>query len=237
MSFHNSAEIFPFAFFAAMKEEFASCYDKFQEIEKVESGGVWLSLRSIGKEINAIFGITKIGAERAKAQIELLKNEFPAIEGIILVGCAGSLSVDFGLFDCLYATHILTQTDETKGGLSTIQTNPSVTNLLAQTIPIGKPAKFLTVGDVIKGIVEKRRLHEETGADAVEMEGAIIARMAKDAGLSFAMIRWILDTANERITPPDEPLTSPEQTPYSILAARAKTLSDSIADWLQQFIA
>ena len=54
---------------------------------------------------------------------------------------------------------------------------------------------------VIEGIDGKRRLHEDTGAVAVDMESHAVARVATEAGLPFLVLRAISDPADGRIPP------------------------------------
>ncbi len=67
----------------------------------------------------------------------------------------------------------------------------------------------LHVGDVVREVLtvdrvavtsaEKRELREKTGAGAVDMESAAIARKAAEWGVSFRVIRAVSDTAGENL--------------------------------------
>jgi adenosylhomocysteine nucleosidase len=50
---------------------------------------------------------------------------------------------------------------------------------------------------VVATSAEKRRLWEETGADAVDMESGAIGEACRERGVSFGAIRVVLDPANE----------------------------------------
>ena len=50
--------------------------------------------------------------------------------------------------------------------------------------------------EVVADVAAKRALHAQTGADALDMESAAIARVAAEHGLPFLAVRVVLDDAN-----------------------------------------
>jgi len=60
-----------------------------------------------------------------------------------------------------------------------------------------KPAVFHCASRVAVTVAEKSVLRAQTGADVVEMESAIIARVCRAAGVECVTVRAISDTAQE----------------------------------------
>ncbi len=60
-----------------------------------------------------------------------------------------------------------------------------------------KPVAFHCATRVAVTVAEKSTLRSQTGADVVEMESAIIARVCREAGVECVTLRAISDTAHE----------------------------------------
>lgn len=62
-------------------------------------------------------------------------------------------------------------------------------------------ALILTVDDLIASPLEKRRLHEATGADVVDMEAEIVRRECQSRGIRFLAVKAVSDDAHSSLAP------------------------------------
>ena len=90
---------------------------------------------------------------------------------VVSFGLAGALHDGLGVGDVLDATRVVDEHGRTlwEGG------------------PLGvagaRPATVLGAAELVHDAAERRRLHEESGADAVDMESGVLARSGRLAGV------------------------------------------------------
>jgi adenosylhomocysteine nucleosidase len=114
--------------------------------------------------------ITGMGARNAEAGIrEVLKEVLPS--QVFTCGFAGGLHPDLKIGDVLCAHD--------------------------SPVPGARPVKFTCAEGVAVTVAEKAALRNQTGADAVEMESAVIERVCRESGIPCATLRAISDTAHE----------------------------------------
>jgi len=121
--------------------------------------------------------MTGIGRQNAEKSIrEFLATYSPKL--VLTCGFAGGLNPNLKLGEVVFETP-----DE---------------NLRAKLLAVGaKPAKFFCADRIATIVAEKKRLRDETGADAVEMESAAIRAVCREFGIPCATVRVISDTASE----------------------------------------
>lgn len=102
---------------------------------------------------------------------------------VVSIGLAGGLRPGFHVGDLVVASEVIDQTSGAKWVPSTLLG----LNGLASVGPL------LTVPSVLGEPTMKEKMGERYGAIAVDMETAVVARVAEKAGVGWASIRSILD--------------------------------------------
>ena len=128
--------------------------------------------------------ITGMGASHAERSVrEALKTFLPA--RVFTCGFAGALDPDLQIGDVV----------------------------CARETPVAgaKPVTFHCATRVAITVAEKSNLRAQTGADAVEMESAVIARLCRAAGVPCVTLRAISDTAHEDLPLDFNALLTPEE--------------------------
>ena len=135
--------------------------------------------------------ITGIGRQNAEKSLrEFLATHSPKL--VLTCGFAGGLNPDLKLGDVVFET-----TDE---------------NLRSKLLAVGaKLARIFCANRIATTIAEKKKLRDETGADAVEMESAAIHVICHERGIPCATIRVISDTANEDLPLDFNALAKPDK--------------------------
>lgn len=121
--------------------------------------------------------ITGIGQENARVALEraLLRGSF---ELVLTCGFAGGLNAGLKLGEVVFFTEDARLT-------------------LALSGAGVRPAKFHCAPRMVVTASAKAELHRTTGADAVEMESAVVQTICRERGIPCATVRVISDTAGE----------------------------------------
>jgi adenosylhomocysteine nucleosidase len=137
----------------------------------------WLILTALAMEAKAI--TAELG-NNASSTIQIIGIKAGRIKpipagqfiGIILAGLAGGLNPDLSAGEVI------------------IEGSPQ---------PPFRSGRIHTSDHLVTTSEEKQRLFNETGCDAVDMEGTIVRKFAESAGLSLIHIRAISDSAHEAV--------------------------------------
>jgi len=137
--------------------------------------------------------ITGIGRQNAEKSLrEFLAGAVPHL--VITGGFAGGLNPDLKIGDIVFES----SDDHLRSKLSAAG---------------AKPAKIFCADQVAITVAEKKKLRDETGADAAEMESAAIQAICAERGIPCATVRVISDTANEDLPLDFNALAKPDKNP------------------------
>ena len=140
-------------------------------------------------------GIRRQNAE--KSLREFLASNSPKL--VLTCGFAGGLNPDLKpgevVFETSFPSSSRRESAQTEIGN---QLEPTHVGCYEQLVAAGaKPAKFFCADRIATTVGEKKKLREETGADAVELESGAIHAICRERGIPCATVRVISDTANE----------------------------------------
>ncbi|HEY1717640.1 MAG TPA: hypothetical protein VGH42_05000 [Verrucomicrobiae bacterium] len=113
---------------------------------------------------------------------------------VLTCGFAGGLNPDLKVGEVVF------EISRSRGDETQIKNNlepPYVVSYEKLIAAGAKPAKIFCADRIAITIIEKKKLREQTGADAVEMESAAIQEICREQKIPCATIRVISDTANE----------------------------------------
>ena len=144
------------------------------------------------------FSLTGVGTARTQASIRSIAESEP--EAIIMVGFCGGADPRLRVGDLHVANAY-----HSVGAISSdvISADPDLTASIIAAARRGCKRAVCTGSsatvDAVAGTAEKLAVHEATGAASVNMEDYWAADAARTAGVPFASIRAVLDTARENL--------------------------------------
>jgi adenosylhomocysteine nucleosidase len=132
-----------------------------------------------------------VGGENARVSAELLVKQ--GVSSLISWGCAAALDKSYQPGDLVLASHCIAadKVEINANGQDWLNSVLSMlTPVLASPIKTGKLAESK---EVISSSDDKARLGDSTGAVALDMESATIAKVAQLHGLPFLAVRAVAD--------------------------------------------
>jgi adenosylhomocysteine nucleosidase len=159
------------------------------------TGGV-VAVTSLALEARVALGpgvsvICNQGVELIAALEAAIKR---GVAGIISFGIAGGLAPDLAAGDWIVGTAV-------RAGQDLFPTDQIWARRLLKALPSAVHAEIAGLDAPIPSRLEKRRLHAETGAVAVDTESHIAARIARAHGIPFAACRAVIDAADRDLPP------------------------------------
>jgi len=149
--------------------------------------------------------IVGIGRQNAEKSVrEFLATHSP--EWVLTCGFAGGLNPDLKLADVVFE---FGNWQTAIGNLS----EPPHVGCYEKLLAAGaEPAKIFCADRIATTVAEKKKLRDETGADAVEMESAAIQAVCAERGIPCATVRVISDTADEALPLDFNALSKPDKS-------------------------
>ena len=143
-----------------------------------------------------IVGIGRANAE--KSVRAFLATNSPDL--VLTCGFAGGLNPDLKLGDVVFE-------------LLEPQLPSANAQLRAKLLAAGaKSAKIFCADRIATTVAEKKKLRDETGADAVEMESAAIHAVCAERGITCVTVRVISDTVHEDLPLDFNALAKPDKS-------------------------
>jgi adenosylhomocysteine nucleosidase len=140
--------------------------------------------------------LTGIGQRNAERSLRSFLSANPA-DLVLTCGFAGGLNPDLKLGDVVF--ELTDRRDKLYESPFKSEGRDSRNSSLRQKLVAAgaKPARFFCVDRIATTVAEKKKLSDETGADAVEMESAAIYAVCREHNVPCATVRVISDTASE----------------------------------------
>ena len=155
--------------------------------------------------------LTGIGSQNAEKSLrEFLATHSPNL--VLTCGFAGGLNPDLKLGEVIFEIIPGSNRRESAQTKSGEDLEPTHVGCYEKLLASGaKPAKFFCADRVATTTAEKKKLRDETGADAVEMESAAIHAVCAEKHIPCVTVRVISDTADEDLPLDFNALTKPDK--------------------------
>ena len=181
-------------FVFALRQESVGILDRLKNLRKTRGNGrVFytgkMDAGTIGSLSIALVH-SGVGQKNAEEATKILIDVF-APQAVCSAGYAGGLSPRLKRFTICVPEQILRKSD-----CQTLDVSVPIPKITPQ---MPEKLTLLTVNDVVELPAQKRILHEQTGAELVDMETFAVADVCRCCGVPFFSFRVILDAIDDRI--------------------------------------
>jgi adenosylhomocysteine nucleosidase len=137
-----------------------------------------------------------IGGGDHRRTVRIVEEAASAAECLVSFGIAGALKPGLRAGDIVVSTEVV---DEDRNWLSSDNLRPRISELVAEIGAVEGPVLGTQLPLATRR--GKRQAWKDTGAIAVDMESAIVARAAAALGIPFVVLRAIADPAVRELPP------------------------------------
>ncbi|HVZ03984.1 MAG TPA: phosphorylase [Hyphomicrobium sp.] len=116
------------------------------------------------------------------------------VEGLVSFGIAGALRPGLVPGSCVVGVAVI-------GEGRWYPANEAWSDRLINSIPGAARGAVVGISKPVSSVQDKAAMYDTWGAVAVDMESHIVARLAQNHSLPFAVLRVIADTASQRLPP------------------------------------
>jgi adenosylhomocysteine nucleosidase len=155
--------------------------------------------------------LTGIGRQNAEKSLrEFLATHSPNL--VLTCGFAGGLNHELKLGAVVFEIHSSSSRCESAQIKNGEKLEPTHVGCYEKLVAAGaKPAKLFCADRIATTVAEKKKLRDETGADAVEMESSAIHAVCAEHGIPCVTVRVISDTASEDLPLDFNALSKPDK--------------------------
>jgi len=181
---------------AALRFEIRPVLKTLRNVTRVSKGPLqaWQG-RTAESNLEVLVYQTGMGSKRAASSTRSALRSFP-ISALINTGCCGGLDPELCSGSLVLADRILLDGNE----LGSCTTNPQWAQSLVRAARTAdlviRAGPIVTTLHPLGTAAAKQSVRERTSAIAVDMESAVVALAASEAGIPFACARVVLDEAS-----------------------------------------
>jgi hopanoid-associated phosphorylase len=132
------------------------------------------------------------GGDANALELRLAKELTRGVQRVISIGICGALAPELRVGDAVIASKII-------GPDNSYSTDEHWSQTFASLLPIAVVAPIAGTNEIAADREMKALLRARTGASAIDMESHIAARLAQRAGIPFAALRVVSDTADRTL--------------------------------------